>query len=198
VLTIVRHGRTETNAAGLLLGRADPPLDPVGVAQVEAVATRLGTTPSMVISSPLRRARETAGLLVAGCGSDAAADVVIDDRWIELDYGAFEGLPFTDVPAEVWDMWRADPSYAPPGGESLSSLAARVAEACESLIDAAQHDDVVVITHVSPIKAALAWALGVGIEISWRAYVAPASITRIAVGPRGPALHSFNECPWDT
>ena len=43
-----------------------------------------------------------------------------------------------------------------------------------------------------PIKAALAWALGVGDEISWRAFVAPASITRIATGPRR-ALHGFND-----
>jgi broad specificity phosphatase PhoE len=192
VLTIVRHGRTESNAAGLLLGRADPPLDSVGVEQVDAVAARLGATPSMVVSSPLRRARETAARLAGGVA------VVIDERWIELDYGAFEGLPFTHVPADVWEQWRADPSYAPPDGESLSALAARVADACESLVDAAQVSDVVVVTHVSPIKAALAWALGVGIEISWRTYVAPASITRISFSPRGPSLHSFNECPWDT
>jgi broad specificity phosphatase PhoE len=192
VLTIVRHGRTESNAAGLLLGRADPPLDSVGVEQVDAVAARLGTTPSMVVSSPLRRARETAARLAGGIS------VVVDERWIELDYGAFEGLPFTDVPAEVWEQWRADPSYAPPDGESLRALAARVADACESLVDAAKNGAVLVVTHVSPIKAALAWALGVGIEISWHTYVAPASITRIGFGPRGPSLHSFNECPWDT
>ena len=148
----------------------------------------------MIVSSPLRRARETAAMLAAGSG----ADIVIDERWIELDYGAFEGVPFGDVPADVWEQWRADPSYAPPDGESLGALAVRVADACESLVDAARAGEVVVVTHVSPIKAAVAWALGVGVEISWRMYVAPASITRIDVGPRGPSLRSFNECPWET
>ena len=66
--------------------------------------------------------------------------------------------------------------------------------ACDDLADEAAERDVIVVTHVSPVKAALAWALGVGDEISFRAYVAPASITTIATaGPR-PSLHSFNGC----
>jgi broad specificity phosphatase PhoE len=52
---------------------------------------------------------------------------------------------------------------------------------------------VVVVSHVSPIKAAVAWALGVGDEVTWRLFVAPASLTRIALGDRGPVLHTFNE-----
>ena len=51
----------------------------------------------------------------------------------------------------------------------------------------------VVVSHVSPIKAAIAWALGVGDEVGWRLFVRVASITRIAIGPGGPTLHSFNE-----
>jgi len=49
------------------------------------------------------------------------------------------------------------------------------------------------VTHVSPIKAAVAWALGVGDDIAWRLYVAPASITRVAVSGARRSLHSFNE-----
>jgi hypothetical protein len=49
------------------------------------------------------------------------------------------------------------------------------------------------VTHVSPIKAAVAWALGVGDEVAWRLFVAPASITRIAVSGARRSLHSFNE-----
>jgi broad specificity phosphatase PhoE len=68
-----------------------------------------------------------------------------------------------------------------------------VAEACtELLVDAAERD-VVVVTHVSPIKAAAVWAMGVGDEVTWRLYVAPGSITRIGCRPHGPVLLSFNE-----
>ena len=50
-----------------------------------------------------------------------------------------------------------------------------------------------VVSHVSPIKAAVTWALGVGDDVIWRLFVSPASITRIDVTERGPILHSFNE-----
>jgi broad specificity phosphatase PhoE len=120
--------------------------------------------------------------------------VDVDDRWIELDYGELDGTPLHDVPADVWSAWRADPTWAPTGGESLVDLGTRVRAACADLADEAADHDVVVVTHVSPVKAALAWALGVGDEVSWRAFVAPASITRIATrGPR-PSLHTFNAC----
>ncbi len=52
--------------------------------------------------------------------------------------------------------------------------------------------DVVVVSHVSPIKAAVAWALGVDVSISWRTHLQPASITRVGIGRTGPVLRTFN------
>jgi broad specificity phosphatase PhoE len=186
VLIVVRHGRTEANSAGLLLGRRlDPALDEVGEQQARALASALAA-PARVISSPLLRTRQTAAAF--------ERPVEVDDRWVELDYGDLDGTPLRDVPADVWTAWRADPTLAPGGGESLVEMGARVREACADLAAEAATTDVIVVTHVSPVKAALAWALGVGDEVSWRAYVAPASITRIATnGPR-PSLHAFNGC----
>jgi broad specificity phosphatase PhoE len=138
------------------------------------------------VCSPLQRARETAEAL--------GRPVDVDDRWIELDYGELDGTPLRDVPRETWARWKADPSWAPPGGESLVALGDRVRGACASLAEEAASTDVIVVTHVSPVKAALAWALGVGDEVSFRAYVAPASITAIATGGERPSLHSFNGC----
>lgn len=182
-LWIVRHGRTEANARGLLLGRADPGLDDVGRAQAAALAATLPGS-ARVVSSPLRRARETAEAF--------GADPEVDPAWIELDYGAWDGRPAAEVPAEAWASWRADPHFAPPGGESLARLAARVHEALDDLAAVAD-GPVVVVTHVSPVKAALAWALGAGPEVAWRSFVAPASITTVAVGPHGPSLQTFNQ-----
>ena len=183
MLILVRHGRTSANARGLLLGRDDPPLDDAGRVQAEQVARVVHA--DRVISSPLRRARATAEAI--------GGPVEIDERWIELDYGALDGTPTAEVPRETWAEWRADVCYHPDGGESLVELSARVDEACDELLDEATRRDVVVVTHVSPVKAAVAWALGVGCEVSWRTWVAPASITRIAGGPWGPSLHTFNE-----
>lgn len=193
MLIVVRHGRTEANASGLLLGRLDPLLDAVGEAQAVALGARLqGGSVERIISSPLARTRRTAEAIAAAVGG---TDVELDDRWLELDYGELDGVPLGDVPASTWASWRSDPDFAPPGGESLRSLRARVDAACTTLLEGSgPAGDVVVVTHVSPIKAALGWALGADAQVNWRAFVAPASITRIDLG-RGPApiLCSFNE-----
>jgi broad specificity phosphatase PhoE len=91
----------------------------------------------------------------------------------------------------------------PPGGESLASAGLRVREACEELFvapDGAARGDgvVVVVSHVSPIKAAACWSLGMGDEGAWRLYLANASATRITWGATGPVLAGFNHTPWST
>lgn len=183
-LFIVRHGRTEANAHGLLLGRADPGLDELGRRQAAALARALPGE-ARVISSPLRRCRETATLL-------SGRDPEPDDRLLELDYGQWDLTPQRDIPAEQWAAWRADPGFRPPGGETLGELAQRVGRLLDDVAPEAATGHVVLVTHVSPVKAALAWALGVGVEVSWRSFVAPASITRVGVSERGPSLLSFN------
>jgi broad specificity phosphatase PhoE len=184
VLHIVRHGRTAANASGLLLGRADPVLDDLGRAQATAVAACLPDV-DRVIASPLARAQETAAAF--------GRPVETDDRWIELDYGEWDGQPIGDVPAEAWAAWRADIDFCPPGGERLSDLGRRVRAACADVVEAATSSNVVVVTHVSPVKAAVAWALGADDEATWRMYVAPASISRIDFRDTRSVLVSFNE-----
>ena len=188
-LVLVRHGQTAVNAEGRLQGRIDAPLTDLGRRQAAASAAALTATalPTRIVSSPLLRARQTAEAF------GPAIDLDIDERWIELDYGEWDGALLRTMDQAAWDRWRADPSFVPPGGESLVTLAARVHEACEALMDEARESDVVVVSHVSPIKAAVAWALGVGPETSWRMFLGVAAICRITIGPRGPSLTSYNE-----
>jgi broad specificity phosphatase PhoE len=192
VIVLVRHGRTDANARGLLLGRADPGLDDEGRCQAAGLAAALGPTDvARIVTSPLSRCRQTADAIAAAAAPGVPVDV--DERWIELDYGALDGLGASDVPAATWAAWRADVAWAPEGGESLAALGDRVRVACAQLADDAQERDVLVVTHVSPVKAAVAWALGVGDEVAWRMWVAPASITRIGFAGSTPSLRSFNE-----
>ena len=184
MLLIVRHGRTVANASGLLQGRVDNPLDVVGRQQAHEISLALGTV-DIVVSSPLQRARETAEPL--------GLPLRLDERWIELDYGEWDELPITEVTADQWTQWRSDSTFAPPGGESLAELDQRVAEACNDLLAEAAELNVAVFTHVSPIKSAMAWALGVEEQISWRLQVGQAQISRIAVREGRPLLTSFNE-----
>ena len=187
MLVIARHGQTGLNAQGRLAGRLDVGLTSLGERQAVALAAAVKVIgdPDLVVASPLSRARHTAAAL--------GGDATVDERWIELDYGEFDGRLVSDVPNQVWDTWRSDPEFALPGGESLASLGLRVRESCAELAARARRDLVVVVTHVSPIKAAAAWALGVGDDVAWRMFVAPGSLTCIDVGDRGPSLRSFNE-----
>jgi broad specificity phosphatase PhoE len=183
VLIVVRHGRTEANASGRLLGRQDPDLDELGRRQAEALRAVVAGA-ARAVCSPLRRTRQTAEAL--------GLPVTVDERWIELDYGVLDGTPLRDVPTELWSQWSRDLTFAPEGGESLAAVGERVRAACEDLAGEAAEQDVVVVTHVSPLKAAVAWALGVGDEITWHLYAAPAAVTRISTsGPRR-SLHAYN------
>lgn len=184
-LIMVRHGRTTANASGLLQGHVDNPLDELGRAQAAAIAAALSDlNQPRVLSSPLLRARQTAEAM--------GLAVEIDERFIELDYGALDSVPVRDVDAETWARWRQDAHFVPAGGESLAALQARVEQACGALAADAAERDVVVFSHVSPIKASVAWALGVGPDTSWRMNLGQATITRIRTAPGKPSLLSFN------
>lgn len=185
MLILVRHGRTALNAAGRLQGRIDEPLDDVGRKQAAAVAAHVGPV-DVLISSPLLRATETAEAF--------RVPYETDERWLELSYGVYEGVAITDRPSEeAWDHWREHVDYVPEGGESLAELDVRVRAACEDLTELARDRTVAVVTHVSPIKSAVAWALDATIAISWRSHLSPASVCRIEIRGRSPVLTAFNE-----
>jgi len=187
MLILLRHGQTAANAQARLQGHIDLPLDEVGVEQARKCGEYLRTTfgDLTVISSPLIRAQQTARAV--------SGNVTIDERFIELNYGDWDGIALTDVDQAQWAAWRKDPMFRPPNGESLVELDARVQPALEELVEYARTHTVVVVSHVSPIKSGVAWAMGVGPDTSWRMQLERASICRIAIGPRGPSLHSFNE-----
>ncbi len=186
VLYLVRHGRTEANAGGRLQGRIDLPIDEVGRAQAAAVTSVLSKV-DRVVCSPSLRARQTAEVF--------GIEPELDERWLEMDYGDFDGVAMADVPRDVWAQWITDPNFRPPGGESLQEMGDRVFAACDDLLEAARTSDIVVVSHATPIKAAMAWALGVDVTITWRSQIDQASVTKILIRDRGPALHAFNIVP---
>jgi broad specificity phosphatase PhoE len=186
MLYLIRHGRTAQNAERRLLGRLDVPLDELGRLQAKALGqVDFLRRARKVISSPLVRARDTAEAL--------GPSVEIDERWTEIDYGIYDGDRLESVP-DLWRAWDADLAYQPEGGESLLSVGERVRAACADVWTEARREDVIVVTHVSPLKAAVAWALQVGDEVCWRMFVDVASVTTIGAGRNGsPSLRSFNE-----
>lgn len=189
-VAFVRHGQTDANAAGLLLGRTDPPLNDTGREQAAGVAERLRRLGAeRVLSSPLRRTVESAEIIAARCG----LAVEVDDRLVEVDYGEYDGIPFSELPADLTRRWRTDPHFAPAGGESLAAVGVRMAEFSGEVLGALGPAPVIAVSHVSPIKAAVCWALGLPDLYAWRLRLDNASVTRLAPGPDGPVLLSFNE-----
>lgn len=184
MLFLVRHGRTLINAENRLQGRIDHSLDEVGRRQSIEIAAALRNI-DRVISSPLLRAMETAEAF--------NQKIDVEPRFIELDYGDFDGISQNEVSEDVWKNWRSDINYRPPNGESLAELNSRVCQALNELVDEARERNVVVVSHVSPIKAAIAWAVGVGVSSSWRMLLDRGSISRIELSPRGPKLRGFND-----
>lgn len=189
-LLLVRHGQTDANRDGLLLGRSDPALNDTGRAQAEAVAARVASfAPTRVLSSPLRRATETAGIVAAACG----LTVAVDDRLIEVDYGVHEGTALADLPPVLTLRWRTEADFAPEGGESLADVQARAGEFAAELLAQVRSGPIVAVSHVSPIKAVVCWALGLAPLHQWRMRLDNATLTRLSPGPDGPVLLSFNE-----
>ena len=194
MLVLVRHGRTEWNREGRLVGRSDVDLDDVGRDQSRRLAPLLGRVAELR-TSPLRRAGETAALLSTGL------DAVVDDAFVELDYGSLEGLALAAVDPAHWARVRDDATTRWPGGESLAEVQARVSVACAALFaregeGARRADgDVVVVSHVSPIKAAVAWALGADPTVALRLQLDNGSLTTIDWRRGRPVLCAYNVVP---
>jgi probable phosphoglycerate mutase len=190
VIAFTRHGQTAVNAAGRLQGRLDEPLSELGQAQANALAELFASEAvTRVVASPLVRARDTAGAIAARHG----LSVETDERLIELDYGAWDGTTLADIAADDWARWRADATFAPPGGESLVDVTARVASFVHDTVSGGT-EVVIAVSHVSPIKAAVCCALGVDERATWRMQLGLASVTRVGTRPDGsPYLLSYNE-----
>ncbi|MGD9622041.1 MAG: bifunctional RNase H/acid phosphatase [Mycolicibacterium sp.] len=187
-LLLLRHGQTELSAQRRYSGRGDPELTDVGVRQAAAAATYLADRGGIaaVISSPLRRAYDTA----SAAATALALDVAVDDGLIETDFGAWEGLTFGEAAERDTGLhrrWLADTSVPAPGGESFDAVAARVHDAQRRII--AQHagQTVLVVSHVTPIKTLLRLALDAGPNILYRLHLDLASLSIAEFYPDGAA-----------
>ena len=194
MIILIRHGQTTTNARQLLVGRSDPALTELGERQARALAPLLVGVVE-VWTSPLRRARDTAALAVPGVEARVA------EAFIEVDYGHLDGQPLSAVTLEQWHLFETDHDVALGEGESLAAVDARVHAQLDALFDDAQgliHDPdrhLAIVSHVSPIKSAMAWALGVPGSVAWRTRLDNGSLTTIASRRHTPALVHFNVVP---
>ena len=175
---LLRHGQTPMSAARQYSGHSDPALTGLGRQQAQAAAAALGAVGGIdaIVSSPLRRCVDTAGAAAAALG----LEVGVVDKLIEQDFGAWEGRTFDEAHAlhpDHHDMWLADPSLAPPGGESLQKLHRRVRAVRRDLQERYTGQTVLVVSHVSPIKSFVRQALDAGPHVVARMFLDLASIS---------------------
>ena len=159
----VRHGESEWNAEDRLCGRTDVALSDEGRRQAARLAERLrGLSPAALYTSPLRRTVETAEIIVAGAGLKP----IVNERLIELNYGAWEGMTFAEImelDGDAYRAWDADPgTVAPPDGESGEQALARVVPFLDELAvrHPAERDHVVVVSHKTICRLIACHVLG--------------------------------------
>ncbi|KAF4406708.1 MULTISPECIES: bifunctional RNase H/acid phosphatase [Streptomyces] len=195
---LLRHGETaltpEKRFSGS--GGTDPELSAAGRRQAEATAAALAArgTIQAVVSSPLRRCRETADTVARRLG----LDVRVDEGIRETHFGAWEGMTFAEVrdsyPDDL-DAWLASPEAAPTGGgESFAEVTRRVARSRDKLLARYSGRTVLVVTHVTPVKILVRQALGAPPESLFRMELSAASLSAVAYYADGNAsLRLFNE-----
>ena len=160
-LLVVRHGRTEWNAADRVQGQSDPPLDAEGQGQTLTLAARLYDVPvDGLVSSDLRRAADTAAAL--------GRPVETDPRLRERHFGEWQGLRLTEI-AERWPVefarWRAGDPSPGCGIEHMEELSKRVAAALRDVADRFAGGTAVVVTHGGAAREGCAALLGWPAEV---------------------------------
>jgi probable phosphoglycerate mutase len=195
VIILIRHGQSTTNERGLLVGRSNPPLTDLGREQARRLSAYLGDV-NEVWSSPLERAVSTARLCVPD------VEPVIKESFIEVDYGSLEGQSLDSITDEQWHEFEGDHERPLLDGESLVEVDARVYAELDALLadpTSALHDPLrhlVIVSHVSPIKSAITWALGVSGSAAWRIRIDNGSMTFVATRRSTPSLIRSNVVPY--
>jgi ribonuclease H / adenosylcobalamin/alpha-ribazole phosphatase len=195
ITLLLRHGQTPLSTEKRFAGIGDIELTETGVRQAKLAGERLAARGGVdvIVTSPLRRARETAAEVAAAIG----APVVTDEDLRETDFGAWEGLTFAEAqqrwPDEV-TTWLGDPEVAPPGGESFAAVGIRVRRALAGLLDRYARDTVLVVSHVTPIKTLLTEALLAPPAALYRMHLDVGALNEIHWFSDGPAVvRSLND-----
>lgn len=185
-LLLLRHGQTALSVERRYSGHGDPELTELGLRQAAGAAARLAgdTAITAVLSSPLRRTRQTAQAVAGATG----APLVVRDGLIETNFGEWDGLTFTearDRDPDLHGRWRGSQDVAPPGGESFAEVGARVTVERDAILAEYPAATVVVVSHVTPIKLLIQQALAAGPSILYRLHLDTASLSIADFYPDG-------------
>ena len=163
-LLLVRHGESRGNRERRFGGHGPTPLTDLGHRQAALTAAALARSdePTVVISSDLARAKQTATPIAAACGVDLAFDPGVRERSV----GLFDNMLFTDAKREHPSHWdrlvSRDPDACPPGGETIDTVYQRVSGSVQRIVTAHPGKRVIVVSHGIAIFHAIAHIFGLG------------------------------------
>ena len=192
-MLLVRHGTTPTTGK-MLPGRAGGlHLSEKGRAQAGAAADRIAAltkAPSAVYASPLERTRETAAPIAKALG----LRVRTAPGLVEVDVGDWTEKPLARLyRAKEWPTVHRWPSgFRFPGGESFAEMSLRSMDAVLALVADHPGETIVAVSHADPIKAIVAAAAGVPLDLMQRITISPCSISAILFGAGGPIVLCVN------
>jgi probable phosphomutase (TIGR03848 family) len=196
-ILLVRHGLTDANLRGVLAGwTPGVHLADKGRDQVEALAARLAPLPlAAMLTSPLERCRETADVLAAGRDG---LTTTVDERFGECRYGDWTGQELKKLAKDpLWRVVQAHPSAARfpgEGGESLADTQARAVGAVRDWNSRLGDDATyLAVSHADVIKAILADAFGVHLDMFERIVVDPCSVSVVRYTPLRPFVLRVND-----
>ncbi len=184
-LVLVRHGATELTASKRFSGglaSSNPGLTDEGRAQVREVAEWLapiGDEVEVVVTSPVRRTRESAEILAERFG----VGLVEEPGFAEMEFGTWDGLTFEEVreqsPDEI-ESWLGSLDVQPGGGESFRELEKRVLDGLSRVLEGHAGRTVVVVSHVTPIKTLVAHAVEAPLTAVFRMELSTASVSVVS------------------
>lgn len=161
---IARHGQTESNRDGFIMGRSNSPLTAEGIAATEALAQTLDGEPiEAIFSSPLKRAAESARIYSKRLGSP----VLVREALAELSCGLWEGKPRVSVVGHTWQL-RATWSERPPGGESYQDAEPRVTGFIKEIRAEDRGDAIMMVGHAGVNRVLLKLLLNLDPNVAMR------------------------------
>jgi probable phosphomutase (TIGR03848 family) len=193
IVLFIRHGENQYVKTNRLAGRIPGVhLNKKGRKQAKTIAKKLaGSNVKAIYSSPLERCMETADPIAAALG----LDVVSRPGLIEVDFGEWEDRKLKKLRRhKLWKLVQGAPSRLRfPNGESFSEAQHRICREIDALVALHEPTDIIVcVSHSDMIKLAIAYYIGLPIDMFQRLHIAPASVTALYLGELGSGLLTLN------
>ncbi len=195
MIIFLRHAQAENNTKRILAGRTEGvPLTKTGIEQAERIAKYLASIDiSAIYSSPIERARHTAGIIAKNCSLE---EVVIDERLTEIDMGKFTRMNYDDMFAKYGNIflkfYENDPVISEHEVETFPDVQKRVLDMVDHVLKKHNNENVILVTHMDPIKSMLAKVMNLLPETLFELIIANASLTIIKEQDKKFSLSAIN------